>query len=124
MAKGDFDPNRVLLTGFSMGAMGTWSVAYDDPTRFAAIVPVGGRTGDKRQMPLIKGIPAWVFNGEADDATTAVMARQAVADLKAAGGEVKYTEYPGASHVDSLSMAYAEKELYFWLAQRKRSTRQ
>lgn len=120
MAKGDFDKNRVILTGFSMGGMGTWACAYDDPGRFAALVPVGGRNGDAHRMPLLKGIPVWVFNGAQDDATLPALAREAVRNLRAAHGKVAYTEFPGASHVDSLRLAYARNDLYAWMARQRR----
>jgi hypothetical protein len=38
--------------------------------------------------------------------------------LKKAGGEPKYTEYPGVGH-NSWDKAYATKELYDWLLEHK-----
>jgi predicted esterase len=115
-AKYRIDTAREYLTGFSMGGMGTWTVVYDQPARFAAIAPVGARTGDPARMPLLKGVAAWVFNGADDSTTTAADARAAVASLRAAntGAEVKYTEIPGAGHVESLTAAYAGIALYDW----------
>ena len=37
------DPNRVYLTGLSMGGMGTWSMAVTYPERWAAIAPAPTR---------------------------------------------------------------------------------
>src|SRR5687767_6797702 len=34
------DPDRVYLTGLSMGGNGTWHLAYNYPERFAAIAPI------------------------------------------------------------------------------------
>ena len=39
-AKYRIDPDRVYVTGMSMGGMGTWSLAASRPGRFAAIVPI------------------------------------------------------------------------------------
>ena len=36
------DPNRIYLTGLSMGGFGTWTIAGNYPERFAAIVPICG----------------------------------------------------------------------------------
>lgn len=36
------DPQRLYLTGFSLGGYGTWYMAARYPTKFAAIVPAGG----------------------------------------------------------------------------------
>ena len=34
------DPRRVYLLGLSMGGMGTWEIAADNPNLFAAIAPI------------------------------------------------------------------------------------
>ena len=34
------DPDRVYLTGFSMGGFGTWHLAVENPYAFAGIVPI------------------------------------------------------------------------------------
>src|SRR5688572_5797919 len=36
------DPNRVYITGLSMGGYGTWALITRDPGRFAAAVPMSG----------------------------------------------------------------------------------
>jgi predicted peptidase len=43
-----------------------------------------------------------------------------VAALKAAGGNVRYTEYPGVKH-NSWDNAYGEPELFTWLLAQKLS---
>lgn len=117
--KYDIDSARIYLMGFSMGGFGTWATAYDRPERFAAIAPVAAGGGDAALMPLLKNVPAWVFNGGADETTSPRAARAAVEELKAAGGAARYTEYPGMSHTDSLRLAFVEKDLYSWLLQFK-----
>ena len=111
------DKSRIYLTGFSMGGFGTWSTAYDQPERFAAIAPVAAGGGDAALMPLLKELPTWVFNGGDDTTTSPRFARSAVEALKNAGGNVRYTEYPGMGHVDALRLAYEEKDLYTWFLQ-------
>ena len=54
--------------------------------------------------------PVWVFHGGADDRVPVTESRQMVEALKAAGGNVRYTEYPGVKH-DSWDKAYNEPEL-------------
>src|SRR5262249_17824040 len=61
------DPQRVYLTGLSMGGSGTWSLAAKYPGRWAAIVPVCGG-GDPKQAEKIKHLPCWCFHGSADKA--------------------------------------------------------
>jgi predicted peptidase len=38
----DIDPDRVYVTGLSMGGMGTWSAVTSQPDKFAAAVPMSG----------------------------------------------------------------------------------
>ncbi|PSB25108.1 dienelactone hydrolase family protein [Stenomitos frigidus] len=114
------DPTRVYLTGFSMGGVGTWSVAYDQPDRFAAIAPVGGLKGDPSRAAQLKSIGVWVFNGANDHVTPAADARVAVKALRTAGVSVKYTEIPNAGHVESLDIAYRNPELYTWFLKHHR----
>lgn len=104
---------RVYLTGLSMGGMGTWSLALAHPDKWAAIVPICGR-GDTKQAAKIKDVPCWCFHGDADKAVNVEGSRKMIAALKEAGGQPKYTEYPGVGH-NSWDRAYATDELYEWL---------
>ena len=58
--------------------------------------------------------PVWIFHGADDPAVPVEESRKMAAALQAAGGNVKYTEYPGTGH-DSWDKAYAEPELMEWL---------
>jgi predicted peptidase len=112
------DARRVYLTGLSMGGMGTWSVAMAHPERWAAIVPICGR-GDTSKADRIKDIPCWCFHGDADNAVPVAGSRDMIKAIKAAGGNPKYTEYPGVGH-NSWDTAYGTKELWTWLLEQKK----
>jgi len=101
-----------------MGGMGTWSVAMAHPERWAAIVPICGR-GDTGKAERIKDIPTWVFHGDADPTVPVAGSRDMVTAIKAAGGNPKYTEYPGVGH-NSWDRAYGTKELWTWLLEQKK----
>jgi predicted peptidase len=107
------DPERIYLTGLSMGGYGTWSIAIQYPDRWAAIVPVCGG-GDAKQVDRIKDVPCWCFHGGADKTVPARRSREMIEALKAAGGHPLYTEYPGVEH-NSWDRAYATPELFTWL---------
>lgn len=112
------DPDRVILTGLSMGGFGTWSVAGMYPDKWAAIVPICGG-GKEDSAAAMKNIPTWVFHGDKDTAVKVELSRNMVAALKKAGGSPKYTEYPGVGH-NSWDAAYGEKNLFPWLLAQKR----
>jgi predicted peptidase len=117
-AKYRVDTNRIYLTGLSMGGFGTWSLAAAHPEKFAAIVPIcgGGNPADGKKLA---GLPIWVFHGAKDPTVPVERSREMVAAIKAAGGNVKYTEYPEGKH-DCWTETYNNPELYQWLLAQKR----
>jgi hypothetical protein len=72
-------------------------------------------------MPaVLKDIPMWVFHGDKDKIAPVELIRKTVADLKAAGSKVKYTEYAGGGH-DLVTPFKKETDLADWLFAQKRS---
>ncbi|PSQ18982.1 hypothetical protein BRD04_10600 [Halobacteriales archaeon QS_9_67_17] len=49
----DIDPNRVFLTGHSMGGHGTWHVGLTNPDRFAALAPSAGWTDHETYITVV-----------------------------------------------------------------------
>ena len=112
------DPGRVVLTGLSMGGMGTWSIATAHPDRFSALVPICG-PGDPEQAEAIKTIPTWGFVGDRDRALLVAGMRQMARRLQGLGAPVRYTEYRGVGH-NSWDRAYSEPELVEWMLKPRR----
>jgi predicted peptidase len=133
------DSDRVYLTGLSMGGYGAWAFGYEHPEMFAAIVPVCGGVYSRGSFavpdwhPLaiapddpyaetakkLRDVPVWAFHGDADPRVPVSESRKLTRALEAAGGDVRYTEYPGVGH-DSWNRAYWEDELLPWLFSHKR----
>jgi predicted peptidase len=113
------DPDRVYLTGLSMGGFGTWAWGTAHPERFAALAPICGG-GNPREVAKIRELPIWVFHG-AKDNTVPLRSSEAMVDaLKEAGAkDVKFTVYPEAGH-DSWTEAYNDPAFYEWLLAQKR----
>ena len=112
------DPDRIYVTGLSMGGFGSWRLAAYAPERLAAIVPIcgGGETYWAREFAHL---PVWAFHG-AKDAGVPLERSQAMVDaLKKSGGDPKFTIYPDAGH-DSWTAAYDDPELYKGLSAQKR----
>lgn len=138
MAEFNGDPARVYLTGISMGGYGTFQLAFDQPDRFAAIVPVCpgilpprpganirvlGVPEDSTAYEVVAArlakTPVWIFHGGADMALPAEGSRRIFAALKSAGGNPRYTEYPLVGH-NSWEAAYNEPALWEWLFAQRR----
>jgi predicted peptidase len=133
------DRDRTYLTGLSMGGYGTWELALMHPGRFAALVPICGALlpprGERLTLsvtPLageadpysalssrLKHIPTWIFHGAKDDLVPPEDDRRSYAALRAAGADVRYTEFPDANH-NAWDPAYATPELWDWLWAKRR----
>jgi predicted peptidase len=111
------DPKRVYVTGISMGGYGTWDAATRWPQRFAAAVPVCGGGDEDRAASLVH-LPIWCFHGDADKAVLVERSRNMIEAVRKAGGQPKYSEYPGVGH-NSWDKAYADPDLYEWLFAQK-----
>lgn len=134
------DQDRVVLTGYSAGGNGTWSLASRYPDKFAAIVPVcafvsefRGRStpvlytalapGDDPHSEIAKKVaklPIWMFHGAKDDVVLPEESRKMYEALKKLGANASYTELPNANH-NAWDPAYGNEELIKWmLSQRRR----
>jgi predicted peptidase len=111
-----------------------WHIALTHPHLFAAIVPVCGGIAkpptatNVRQSPAsigeedpyrftarqLRGVPVWIFHGSDDPIIPVTESRRMSEELRAAGGNVRFTEYPGVGH-NAWEKAYAESELWEWL---------
>jgi predicted peptidase len=133
------DPDRVYLTGLSMGGNGTWNLAYHFPERFAAIAPIcafisvfprmrasrpitPADSGDAfaaiaRQL---RRVPTWIFHGELDRAVSVTESRRAAEALKAVGASVRYTEILGGEH-NVWDATYASPQFQEWLFAQRRA---
>jgi len=112
------DPSRLYVMGLSMGGYATWDVISRYPDLFAAAVPICGG-GDEKTAAKIKDLPVWAFHGGADNVVKTIRTRNMIAAIKDAGGNPKYTEYPGVGH-GSWGPAFRDPELLPWLFEQKR----
>lgn len=142
MAEFRTDPDRVYLTGMSMGGNGTWNLAYRYPDRWAAIAPVcafissfSRLRGSRSIVPAdagdpfaavaqrLKAMPTWIFHGEVDPVVPVDESRKAVDAFRAAGAtSMRYTEFLGAGH-NVWDMTYASPQFRDWLFAQRRTPR-
>jgi predicted peptidase len=136
------DPKRVVLTGYSAGGNGTWSIASRYPERWAAIVPIcsfveafKGKTSAIDYPSLapagngdvftfvakrVSSLPIWIFHGDADTNVDVEQSRKMTAALKSVGANVQYTELPGVDHNGATNTAYARADLIEWMLKQRR----
>ena len=118
------DPERVYLTGLSMGGAGTWLLGRRMPDAFAALVPICGFYGPyEAQTPRAELAEARLARlekgGAADPAVPVERSREIVAAVQAAGGKIRYDELAEGKH-NVWDRAYANPALWRWLLSQKR----
>ncbi|WP_454832799.1 prolyl oligopeptidase family serine peptidase [Pseudoxanthomonas wuyuanensis] len=121
------DPERIYLTGESMGGSGTWLIGSRHPSLFAAIAPVFGGwdfrlhphgpfSNPDADRPMERWVaeahssfagaeqlantPVLVQHGDADESVDVEFSRHIVTRLQRWGYDVRYREYPGRGHED------------------------
>lgn len=114
---GAADPKRVYLTGYSLGAYGTWHLLGKRPDLFAAAVPAAGG-GDPSIAPKLKGIDIWVFHGKDDDVVPVSEAQKMVNALKEAGVPVEYDEMNARHNIPG--KVFFQEKVHEWLFKQKR----
>lgn len=118
LKKHPIDPDRVYVTGQSMGGVGTWGLIANHPGRFAGAVPICGlwNPADARKM---KDVPIWAFHGARDMAVPVSGSRDMIDALRKLGANPRYTEYPDLGH-GVWAEAYATEALWAWLFAQRR----
>jgi dienelactone hydrolase len=112
------DPNRVYLTGLSMGGEGTWlGASYSDnaPNYFAAIAPMAGRAAVSDGTNVAaKKIPVWAFHGTLDTAIPIAAGQRPITGMIAALASPApiLTIYPDADHSKTWIRAYTPDHTY------------
>lgn len=91
------DPNRIYVTGLSMGGGGTWNVLNQYPDRFAAAVPICGvapAPSSSFTNPALGFQPAniidkaiWAFHGRNDTTVSVTVTRNVINSLLTEAGQ-------------------------------------
>lgn len=116
------DPDRIYLTGLSMGGGGTLHLGLSRPDVFAAIAPVcpAAFNQELRKAGNAVNLPVWLHHGDKDPVVPVKTSRDFHLYMREYGVPVEYTEYPGVRH-DSWNNAYQNAQIFQWFAKHKRN---
>ncbi|CAE7233530.1 PKD2 [Symbiodinium natans] len=137
------DPNRIYISGLSMGAFGAFAAASAAPGLFAALIGVCG--GFTKQLPLetslnsmlqlakvapkeddlsnIRELPIWLFHGMKDrtvDPDGSMLLYQALGGKGRGRAKLRLTKYEALGH-QIWTSAYKTSDLFPWLLRHKKS---
>lgn len=119
------DPDRTVVTGYSMGGYGTYRLSTILPDSFASAVSVVGPPGNGiwpypgpppggedspdwtyPQLEATKNIPFWITHGVLDELVPVLGVRQQAARFAELGHEYRFALHPGEDH---LSFAFKDE---------------
>ncbi len=107
------DPDRIYITGLSMGGIGTFEAISLFPNRFAAAVPVCGAANISSSQ-TIAHIPLWIFHGALDSAVSPEYVQDMFKALTNLGAHPGFTQYPETGHFAWIA-AYSDPMMMNWL---------
>ena len=113
-------PDRILLTGSSMGGYGTFALALANPAFFAAVAPISGGNMSWRASNLIT-TPVFAVHGERDTLVPPICSRQMTDAITAAGGDATLLLLPEHGHNDAIDYAYRHTNVIEWLLAKRRT---
>ncbi|GDY14623.1 hypothetical protein LBMAG53_35010 [Planctomycetota bacterium] len=105
------DPDRVLLSGHSMGGQGVWMLGLYDPGRWAAIAPLSA-AGDLGPLENLTGLPVRAWHGDGDVKVQPGGSIRMIENAKRLGLEAELIIGKGIGH--SLPDA-VQAEIFGWL---------
>ena len=109
------DPDRVYLTGHSMGGFGTWALAPRLADELAAVSPMAGAGGGAVPTLVKTRTPIFIYHS-ADDFIDVNSDRAAAKQLKDSDLDFVYTELPDQGHGFPESI---RKDLFDFFAPRR-----
>lgn len=108
------DPDRIYITGLSMGGIATWALIDRYPEQFAAAVPVCG-IGNSYSAYNLTGIPIKIYHGTADTTIGCGASDEMYnAILNAGGRMVDYKRLYGVGH-NAWDAAYSDRDMFCWM---------
>ena len=94
------DPQRTLVTGYSMGGQGAWYLAGRHQERFAAALIMAGLP-PSGVLDVEWKIPLYVIHSRQDEVMPLQPTKEAVKELKAKGVSVELVVLEGITHYET-----------------------
>ena len=110
------DPDRIIITGQSMGGFGTYTSLLRHPYKYAAAVPICG-DGENQRASEIAHLPIWIFHGDQDQKVEYQFSVDWNDALLDAGAEnTKFHTIVNGPH-NVWTETYKRTDLYEWMLQ-------
>jgi predicted peptidase len=108
------DDQRLLITGFSMGGIGTWHLVARHPQLFSAAIPMSGTVG-LETVKRIQDTPVYVIHSKQDEIFPVKKVEEMVQILKNRGVPVQLQLVAGISHYNTGGFAEPLRKAVQWI---------
>lgn len=110
------DPEHIIITGHSRGAVGVWHMINTHGDYFSAAVPVSCICWEDLNFDVITQVPIKAFCGNYEDYERwySNLMRKQIDEIVQAGGDAEFILHQGATHVQTPGLSYTE-ELFQWM---------
>ena len=109
------NPGRLILLGFSQGAVMSFAAGLLDPHNIRGIVALSGFVPHKSRLPLqldrVTDLPVFISHGTYDELMPIELGREAAQMLRDAGAAVTFHEYPMGHQVTEGTL----RDLVSWM---------
>ncbi|MGP8328770.1 MAG: dienelactone hydrolase family protein [Methanosarcinaceae archaeon] len=112
--KFNIDTSRILITGFSLGAIGTYHFAAKAPHHFAGAIPIAGMP-ESPDIPLLNQLPLYIIHSRADEIFPVANVEQLATDLKARNVSVELHLVDGISHYSTAGFVRPLEQSISWI---------
>jgi len=112
------DPERIVLTGYSMGGMGTWTIASRHPDRFTGVVPMAGapRGVPEDNLRVFTKLPLYAIHSRIDSVVALEPTKTAIEQLRAwNAADVELTVVDDVTHYNIQGFTDYLREAGRWL---------
>ncbi len=113
-AEHNIDKDKILVTGYSLGGMGTWHLAASHPEQFSVGVVMAGMPPDN-VLEIDWQVPLYVIHGRNDEVLPIDPTLGAVAQLQSQGEDIKLIILEGVTHYETYLFVNELKTTIPWI---------
>ncbi len=113
------DEERIIVTGFSFGGIGTWYFAGTHPELFAAAIPIASQVSEEF-LDSIGDIPLYIIHSIADEILPAADIQARVEVLEERGADVTLVLLNRLTHYETAAYVRPLKKALSWVRDRWR----
>ena len=108
------DPTRILVTGYSLGGVGTWRIAAHHQDRFTAALSMAANP-PKYVLDTHWELPIYVIHGQNDEYFPLSQTRNIVDQLVSIGADIEFTVVDGGTHFETGAYVEPLQEAIPWI---------